>query len=775
MTEVGMSLFEHSLAFSESETMISHALGVGLFSSSKPASSNATASAAAAKTMTIPASGTLLAISDATRSLTGPHLMDRINVPVEVLLVALLSCCNALTSNIISVFGKQKSLRLINTGFWAVAFMSAFTWGFFSQSIMVRVSSEGGSEDMRAVSGLLHFPTVAIIGFLPHIIIILGMVVCAAIYVIALTITALSLNTNGALRQPTGFIDRLKIAHDNLQVALQIGGINFRWNEDFYTALLRIGFALLTAASEAVFLNEGRSVEMRQFTWLEEDRLDEIEAERAAEKVIDNSYFQIAEDYGIPDQIPGSSISGGKWQSGYARERKLDSDKTSKDKSNSTVYPNPRAGGVGALQRTTRFFLLFIYLRGILYLIGGYLSFGAGVFLDRIGITARPTWLRAVVGRSLKKARKEQSRAGDKTTRPESWFTSDSGPSPNLNVDIEIEVRRRLALQYTGMELEEKVDQSMYDWWKGDRWYGTKDGSGDYSPALADEFDTTSMMSMSSAVSVTTDDHDWESENEGQRTPTRSSPAPSAHSSHDIRHNLRSRSPTPFDTTLDPATLARLLNPQDRAARDEARMLAAHLSSADSNSGIMTRSRYRRDLETERARVLLAGRRGGLTKDVPLFAFSSSHGAQSENRPLTPAEEAEILESLILSRRKGRSQIHTTHPSSDATHPDHTHIPSTAPSPTPSTGDPPISASIPPDPSHPAPTNNDPTSQIQNPSDFSTPPCVVCQSSPRTIIAWPCRCLCLCEDCRVNLALNNFANCVTCRRNVGGFVRLWVP
>ena len=107
MTEVGMSLFEHSLAFSESETMISHALGVGLFSSSKPAPSNVTASAAVAKTITIPASGTLLAISDATRSLTGPHLMDRINVPVEVLLVALLSCCNALTSNIISVFGNK--------------------------------------------------------------------------------------------------------------------------------------------------------------------------------------------------------------------------------------------------------------------------------------------------------------------------------------------------------------------------------------------------------------------------------------------------------------------------------------------------------------------------------------------------------------------------------------------------------------------------------------------------------------------------------------------
>jgi hypothetical protein len=61
-------------------------------------------------------------------------------------------------------------------------------------------------------------------------------------------------------------------------------------------------------------------------------------------------------------------------------------------------------------------------------------------------------------------------------------------------------------------------------------------------------------------------------------------------------------------------------------------------------------------------------------------------------------------------------------------------------------------------------------------SDHSEgPQCVVCQCQPRSIIAWPCRCLCVCEDCRVSLAMNNFASCVTCRREVHGFVRLWVP
>lgn len=55
------------------------------------------------------------------------------------------------------------------------------------------------------------------------------------------------------------------------------------------------------------------------------------------------------------------------------------------------------------------------------------------------------------------------------------------------------------------------------------------------------------------------------------------------------------------------------------------------------------------------------------------------------------------------------------------------------------------------------------------------PVCVVCQSAPRTIIVWPCRCLSLCEDCRVCLAMNNFVNCVTCRQRSEGFSRIYVP
>ncbi|GAA5857240.1 hypothetical protein JCM9279_001816 [Rhodotorula babjevae] len=69
--------------------------------------------------------------------------------------------------------------------------------------------------------------------------------------------------------------------------------------------------------------------------------------------------------------------------------------------------------------------------------------------------------------------------------------------------------------------------------------------------------------------------------------------------------------------------------------------------------------------------------------------------------------------------------------------------------------------------------------------------CVVCQVEDRTIVLWPCRCLCLCEDCRASLADRatsasggqqpgapsggGGALCPTCRSEVQGFSRIYVP
>jgi Zinc finger, C3HC4 type (RING finger) len=742
MTEVGMSVFEHSLAFAEAETMITSTIDLW---AKKLEARNGTKIASKSMTSvdTVVASGTIVALSDAVSSLTSPHFLDRVNVPVEVLLVALLSCGNALTSNIISVLGKQRQWRLINTGIWGMVFMGSFVWGFTTTSMMARTDD----GDRRPVSSLLHFPTVAIVGFIPHMLILFGIWVCCIIYLVALVLTAVSLGTNPSIPQPSSLKERFVIAHENLQAAIQLRGINIRWYEDFYTALLRVGFAALTAASEAVFLNEGRSVEMRQFTWLEEERLDELELSRGRHGEGQDSNFQILEEYGVPSSSPGSTDKGGVWESGFAKERKYDKKEGELEAKDSFAYPTPRSGGIGAVQRTTRFYLLFIYIRGIFFLLGGWIAFGLGASLDRVGITARPRWLRKYVGRSTKRMAHERENMDANRNVVDFWLLKDGKLAiPNeRDFDIEPEMRKRILIDHDGGETESVVDTKMYDWWKAGGWFGTKDSSGDYAPppSQVDE-DMTSVISMSTASSIA-DDQAWEDEEEGQRTPTQLSPRQSwSFSAIETRRISRDSTPEPIDTTLDAATLARLLNPKDRETREEARILAAHLApSSPSSPGIMTRSRYRRELESERSRVLLAGRSSD-KRHMPTISLYNPPTGNSP-RPLAADEEAEVLEKLILSRRRGiGTQSHRDHDVS----------------------------SIPSDPAA-APTTPSPTNDTS--TAMQGPPCVVCQTSSRTIIAWPCRCLCVCEDCRVQLAMNNFGNCVTCRRGVQGFVRLYVP
>jgi hypothetical protein len=461
-------------------------------------------------------------------------------------------------------------------------------------------------------------------------------------------------------------------------------------------------------------------VEVRQFTWLEEDRLDEFAALNSEFGTMAiNQQFQILEEYGLPPSNPGGMDKGGVWESGYTKERKVEMKEDSSTK-DSFVYPTPRTGGVGAVQRTTRFYLLMIYLRGVLFLVGGYIAFGVGVLLDAIGITARPRWLRKIVGRSMKNTDGNTMNHG---STADYWFATDGERRllpGNDDRDIVPEVRQRLLTEHTEEKVDEVLDRTIYHWWKSGGWFGTKDESDDYQPSNVDFEDTTSVLSL-----TTQDEDDWASEPEGQRTPTQSSTRPSW-SFSDVQ--MRDSTPDITDTPLDAATLARLLNPKDKESREEAQILASHFESSISGR-IMTRSRYRREVQNERARVLLAGR---VMVPSPVQSTDRSHDTFSRtdnHHQLTPNEESEVLESLII-RRRSRKVLNK-----------------------------PITSS----------TDDD------DESAQSGPLCVVCQTSPRTIIAWPCRCLIVCEDCRVSLAMNNFGNCVTCRRTVQGFVRLYVP
>lgn len=82
-----------------------------------------------------------------------------------------------------------------------------------------------------------------------------------------------------------------------------------------------------------------------------------------------------------------------------------------------------------------------------------------------------------------------------------------------------------------------------------------------------------------------------------------------------------------------------------------------------------------------------------------------------------------------------------------------------------------------------------------SPSDEARRLCVVCCTEERNVICWPCRCLCLCMECREHLAsqpparrslVNNPDNnpsprtepvhlCPTCRTPVQAFSRLYIP
>jgi len=125
----------------------------------------------------------------------------------------------------------------------------------------------------------------------------------------------------------------------------------------------------------------------------------------------------------------------------------------------------------------------------------------------------------------------------------------------------------------------------------------------------------------------TTSEQDWESDDDGQRTPTRQSPQ-------------LSREGTPIlDTPLCSSDLASLLNPKTPEHRADAQLLAAHFTS----SSILTRSRYRVFRQRERIKVLSSR------------LHHSERYSGMTGKP-TSEEEAEMLEQLIISRRRFHSE-----------------------------------------------------------------------------------------------------------------------
>ena len=658
-TENGMSLFEHSLAFAEAEAMIGAQISFPISKSGSTLSK-------------------LMNSKEGTSSLLLPlkgYLLTRCNTTPEVLVMTLISCLNNLTSHILGVFGKQAKYRLVNTGFWAVCFMASFIWCFGTLSVQESLES-----------GIFRFPTVCVVGFIPHLIILVGIFTCGCIYGLGILITAVSMRTNG--RRQLGLRERFRMANANMQAHVQLSGMRFRMSEDFYTALLKVGFTALTAASEAVFLNEGRRINVGHWTWLEEEKMNEIlQARGRSMSVVDENNAE-GRPLLFSYDDSGSLLSNPKWRSGYSIERNT---KVLKERSATSVSGS---GGLGATQRSSRYMLAINYQIKIFRLLSGWTMLVILRTFALLGINWRPAWVQRMLAND-----KAVTELKSKSGLPESnelqfWLITDEGeltqPKDN-NIDVAGEMRKRIQSsdRLADGDVESELDEQTYSWFKSGGWWGDVDTSGDFVPAEArQEDDTVSFLS-----SATDLDSGWDTD---CPTPTTSDPYP------DRRHEF------------DPSQLARLLNPQTAQDRYEAKLLGVRLA----RDGPLTRSQYAR----LNSSVLTS------TK------YRSQDFTQSGPAgKLTSEEEAEVLESLIVRFRqtKIRSQIRE-------------------------------SGSM---------------GWSDGAEDLGAggPTCVVCQNTPRTILAWPCRCLSLCEECRVSLAMNNFGTCVCCRQEVVGFSRLFVP
>ncbi|KAI1143350.1 hypothetical protein F5Y05DRAFT_368323 [Hypoxylon sp. FL0543] len=657
--ETGMTLFEHSLAFAEADAAISNQLGWGLFSSAS--TSNVTYQHA---------SGATIAIS---RSM----IMKRVNTPPEVLLVAFLSAMSHITSHVLGVLGLQSRFRLISTGFWALCFMGSIV-----------IEALDFSLDNPSNIGLFRFPTVCIIGFIPHVMVFAGTLVCCAIYGMAFLLSALQPPDQlGSAGRPLSFRERLALAHQNMQANISLSDIRISREMDFYTALLRTGFGVITMASEAVYLNEDQGINLKNRTWLEEERLKELESLRMqwAGSGLGVSRYDSVGAIGLVPIKDGQLRAS----SGYARERAAQK------------IPKTRIGekrtrdGVGATERSSRWLLALEFIMNINRLLlrwGALLSLKA---LARLGVRAQPRvllWL----SRWPKQDKRDEKQP---ITDRRSLFLGRSGRGTRLyndeTADVEAEVRRRLKNAPETANLpDEEIDARLYSSWKYGGLWGSVDTSGNWEPNESDdEWDTTSMIH---SVIGDEDEHgqwvDEDEEDDGQRTPTQS------------RHFSASRETTPFDQPLAMDDLARLLRPTSPEERREAHALAAHLTS----DRIVTRSQYALMQQNQRGRLLLP--------------------RQPNRGKLSDEEEAELLEDLIITRRFEAARERELQDGQD-----------------------------------------------DNDDGRGGPQCVVCHSAPRKIIVWPCRCLSLCDECRVTLAMNNFDKCVCCRREVVSFSRIYVP
>jgi hypothetical protein len=376
----------------------------------------------------------------------------------------------------------------------------------------------------------------------------------------------------------------------------------------------------LTAASEAVFLNEGTKVHVHPMTWIEKKRLEDIVTRRRRfRQALTNIPPELrsgtlAAGIEVVDDAEGNTSA----KSGYANERKTKGANGAADNRRATSHNDP----AGLAQRRSRYFLTYRFFRSIGMLVAAIHARLTLSLLEKLHITYRPRWLRRLAGpQGPDKTRAAMSRADPYAVPPsnESWLTLDDRSRIRTDSSFDVETFAKERLRQSGFypeqdseDSEERLNDYLYSWWRnGGRW-GEVDTSTDYTPPQDD--DTTSVISFA----TDTDNSEWSDEEDGQRTPTR-----------DTYQHSREATPS-MDNTMDLAQLSHLLDPKTNEDREEARLLARHLES----SNVLTRSQYRKMRERDEAKILTTSRykMGGSVK-------------------MSPEEEEQLLEDFILNKR----------------------------------------------------------------------------------------------------------------------------
>lgn len=611
--EVGMTLFEHSLAFAEAEAVVTRPF--------------------ASETSTFYRPRTIFTPDGASLVVARSTLNSFANVPTEVLVIALISSLSHFTSNFFAILGFRARFRLVTTAIWGLAYMSTFTWSFFRFATSM--------VDPGQHAGIIRFPTVCIVGFIPHLLIMVGILACGVIYLVAFAFTVLS--PPPGQPENMSWRERCTVAHGNLHANIHLSAITpltVNWNEDFYTAILKVGFTVLTAASEAVYLNEGTRVNVHAMTWLEKKRLHELLARRRQlrRKItpVELRGDTLAEGLETIDQ-PSAEGSVPLSTSGYARERKTKGTNANSDAAKAIGRDN----GVGLQQRRGRWTLTYQFLKGISLLVFAIQARIVMSALRKLRITYRPRWLVRLAGPHESEKPSSASRVQG-TSRPsatsEPWQMFDE-PRLHLDSALDVEAFARERLHRNGVyetqspqESEEHLNDYLYGWFKRGGTWGDMDTSGDFAPPQDD--DTTSLISFATTTDGDDDDA-WSSvEEDGQRTPTQNTISFS-----------RESSALP-ENPLDMSRLSRLLDPKTSEEREEAKLLSRHLQSP----GVLTRSQYRRALERDEAKILTTSR-------LPM-------GGLPGGLNMTPEEEESLLEDLIITKRKVLAPQESTNASS---------------------------------------------------------------------------------------------------------------